>query len=292
MKLILIHGRSQGEFEQNDLRLTWIKTFKEGLAKSGLTLPIAEENIIFPYYGKLLDKLVLDFGKPVKEIIEKGAGVSSADARFFHDFLQEVANNADITTTEIEQQNPAIVTEKGPLNWGWVQSILQAIDKKGKSSEASLRQFTYDVFLYLTIPGIKDEINSVVKEAFDNEPCVVVGHSLGSIVGYNVLRDNANINACKYITVGSPLGITAVKKYLKTPIKMPDCVQNGWFNAYDDRDVVALNPLDTKYFDISPSIKNKSDVRNQTSNRHGIIGYLNDKNVAKEIYDALKNGCH
>ena len=291
MKLILIHGRSQGEFEQNDLRTIWINTLKEGLAKSGLTLPIAEENIIFPYYGKLLDQLVLDYGKPVKEIVEKGAGTSAADARFFHDFLQEVADNADISTAEIEQQNSAMVTEKGPLNWGWVQAILQAIDKKSKWSEASLKKMTYDVFLYLTIPGIKDEINSEIKKAFDNEACVVVGHSLGSVVGYNVLRDNPSFSACKYITVGSPLGITAVKKYLKTPIKMPDCVQNGWFNAFDDRDVVALNPLNTKYFDIDPSIENKSDIRNQTSNRHGIIGYLNDKTVAKEIYDALKNGC-
>lgn len=287
MKLIFIHGRAQGEFEAGDLKATWIKTLKEGLAKSGLELPISEEDVIFPYYGKLLDKLVLDFNKPVKEIIEKGSGGNSADAVFFRDFLQEVADNADVTQEDIDKENPADVKEKGVLNWLWVQAILQAVDRKSQWSEASLKKFTYDVFLYLTIPAIKTQINNEVIKLLDDEPCLFVGHSLGTVVGYNVLRDHPELKVAKYITVGSPLGISAVKKYLKAPIKMPECVKNGWFNAFDDRDVVALNPLNSKYFDIAPSIENKSDVKNQTDNRHGIIGYLNDKRVAKEIYDAL-----
>ena len=130
-----------------------------------------------------------------------------------------------------------------------------------------------------------------MNAAFNSEPCVVVGHSLGSIVSYNILRETSTINAFKFITVGSPLGINAVKKYLKTPIKMPDSVKNGWFNGYDERDVVALKPLNKEYFNITPSIKNKNDVDNHTSNRHGIEGYLNDKDIAREIYNALTNDC-
>ncbi|MBP0613663.1 hypothetical protein J8J42_11500 [Chryseobacterium sp. cx-311] len=290
MKLVFIHGRAQGAFEALDLKATWIKTLNEGLKKSGLTLPISEEDVIFPYYGKLLDKLVLDFNEPVKEIIEKGSGAGTADAQFFRDFLQEVADNANVTQADIEEENPTEVTEKGILNWPWVQAILQAVDKKSQWSEASLKKFTYDVFLYLTNPAIKTQINNEVTKLLDNEPCLFVEHSLGTVVGYNVLRDHPELKVAKYITLGSPLGISAVKKYLKAPIKMPECVKNGWFNAFDDRDVVALNPLNNRFFDISPSIQNKSDVNNQTENRHGIIGYLNDKAVAKEIYDALKKG--
>jgi len=295
MKLIFIHGRAQGYkhigISSDDLKKKWIDTLKKGLKKSGLTLPISEENILFPYYGNLLDELVDEFNKPLEEVIKKGSETSLNDARFFHDFLLEVAENANITTEEIEKENPSIITEKGPLNWEWIQSILKAIDKNSNWSEASIKKFTYDVFLYLTIPAIRDEINNEVKKEFDNEPCVVVGHSLGSIVSYNILRDLPALTACKFITVGSPLGVNAVKKHLKTPIKMPEGVKNGWFNAYDDRDVVALNPLNQKHFNITPSIKNKSDVKNQTSNRHGIEGYLNDKVIAKEIYEALKNNC-
>jgi hypothetical protein len=291
MKLILIHGRAQGGKDQFTLRKTWIDTFEIGLNKSGVTLPIPKEDIIFPYYGDLLDKLVDEFNTPIETIIKKGADSNSNDARFFHDFLQEVADNSNISLQDIESEKTSEITEKGPLNWEWVHSILKAIDKKSSWSEASIKKFTYDVFLYLTIPVIRQEIDKAVKSTFNTEPCVVVGHSLGSIVSYNILRESSTLNACKFITVGSPLGINAVKKYLKTPIKMPDSVKNGWFNGYDERDVVALKPLDKKYFDINPSIKNKNNVDNHTSNRHGIEGYLNDKEIAIEIYNALTNDC-
>lgn len=291
MKLILIHGRSQGGKDPIALRNTWINTLEAGLKKNGLELPIQDEDIIFPYYGDLLDKLVEEYNTPVETVIKRGFESNSTDARFLHDFLQEVADNANISLQEIEEENTAEIKEKGPLNWEWVHSILKAIDKKSSWSEASIKKFTYDVFLYLTIPAIRKEINENVISSFQNEPCVVVGHSLGSIVSYNILRESSTINACKLITVGSPLGVNAVKKYLKSPIKMPESVKNGWFNAFDERDVVALKPLNKDYFNISPSIKNKNNVNNQTSNRHGIEGYLNDKETALEIYKALTNDC-
>ncbi len=291
MKLILIHGRDQGGKDPVALRETWIDTFERGLNKSVLTLPISNEDIIFPYYGDLLDRLVDEFNTPVETILKKGAESNSTDARFFHDFLQEVADNSNISLQDIESENPSEITEKGPLNWEWVHSILKAIDKKSSWSEASIKKFTYDVFLYLTIPAIRQEINKEVSAAFNTESCVIVGHSLGSIVSYNILREASTVNSCKLITVGSPLGINAVKKYLKTPIKMPDSLKNGWFNGYDERDVVALKPLNKDYFNIIPSITNKNDVDNHTSNRHGIEGYLNDKDIAWEIYNALNNDC-
>ncbi|MFN7929349.1 MAG: hypothetical protein U0Y68_15670 [Blastocatellia bacterium] len=68
---------------------------------------------------------------------------------------------------------------------------------------------------------------------------------------------------------------------------MPPCVESWLLNAYDDRDVVALHPLDGNTFNITPAIENKMDVDNQTDNRHGIIGYLNDGVVATKIREAL-----
>jgi hypothetical protein len=62
----------------------------------------------------------------------------------------------------------------------------------------------------------------------------------------------------------------------------PPCV-GQWFNAYDDRDVVALSPLDARTFNVTPPIENKSDVLNFTDNRHGIEGYLADSVVARQV---------
>ncbi len=98
--------------------------------------------------------------------------------------------------------------------------------------------FTRDVYVYLTYPGVRAQIDKVVADALGNEPCVVVAHSLGTVVAYNVLRTRAATPQFpKLVTVGSPLGIRAIKQQLATPLVSPPCV-GQWFNAYDDRDVV------------------------------------------------------
>ena len=88
------------------------------------------------------------------------------------------------------------------------------------------------------------------------------------------------------MTVGSPLGIRAIKERIAKPLRVPSCVKS-WFNAYDDRDVVALVGLDARNFPVTPLIENKSDVKNFTENRHGIAGYLADPIVARNIVELL-----
>jgi len=287
MKLVFIHGRGQQKIDKNDLKEVWISTLKKGLDKSGLSLP-KNIKIEFPYYGDLLEELSNSSAnkKLAENIIARGEE-NYVEASFYYDLVTEIAENADITGEDIEKNYVPNMKEKGPLNWGWVQAILTTLDQTFLGSW-SIEKFTNDVFLYLTKPGIQNKINEYVSESLDGEKCVVVGHSLGSIVGFNILRKKKDAFVTKYVTVGSPLGLEAIKSKLESPILMPESIIEGkWFNAYDDRDCVALNPLNKKHFNVEPAIVNKSNVNNETKNRHGIIGYLNDSEVAKVIYDAL-----
>lgn len=88
--------------------------------------------------------------------------------------------------------------------------------------------------------------------------------------------------------MGSPLELNSIKKKLSTALAFPDAIQGDWLNAYADRNYVALHPLDRRNFDIHPAVINYDRVRNKTSNCYGITGYLNDIEVAKRIYDALR----
>jgi hypothetical protein len=121
-------------------------------------------------------------------------------------------------------------------------------------------------------------------------PTVVVGHSLGSIVSYDLLRRDGQALGWQvplYVTVGSPLSVNAIKQGL-APIDFPGCVQH-WFNAMDRRDILALHPLDAAHFDVSPGIENRIDVSNDTgNNHHGISGYLSDQQVALHTSKALQ----
>jgi pimeloyl-ACP methyl ester carboxylesterase len=159
-------------------------------------------------------------------------------------------------------------------------------DSEGRNGIALV---THDVYTYLTSPGVRDTIEEGVRQALvAGVPTVVVAHSLGTVVAYNLLRREGTQQGWVVpllVTVGSPLAVTAIKRALR-PIQHPPCVTH-WFNAMDSRDVVALYPLDSGHFDVDPEIENKTDVYNETSNRHGISGYLNDMDVARHILTGL-----
>ncbi len=291
MKLILIHGRAQEDYDETELKKAWIDALTKGLQKTNLALP-SDLTIEFPYYGKLLKSLMNQTNaRSMREGATRGLGQSrvddSAEIDFFESFLGEIAANATQTREEQAELEAIQVKTRGITNWEITQKLLAYLDKKETFGDWTIKNFTRDVFMYLSTNNIKRQIHERVQKSFDAEPCVVVGHSLGSIVSYLVLKNNPQFQVKKLITVGSPLGLTSIRKYLGQPLAMPQSIQNGWFNAYDERDVVALNPLDKEHFNITPPIANKNDVKNHTSNRHGIEGYLEDAAVAEEIYQAL-----
>jgi pimeloyl-ACP methyl ester carboxylesterase len=146
-----------------------------------------------------------------------------------------------------------------------------------------------DVSQYLRNPGVRDAIEEGVREALPRgAESVVVAHSLGTVVAYNLLRREAvaqDWQVPQLITLGSPLAVGPVRRALQ-PLKHPERV-GGWFNAYDERDVVSLFPLDPGRFPVTPPVENYGEVDNDTSNRHGISGYLSDPVVARRIHAAL-----
>ena len=291
-ELVFIHGRSQEQKDAVALKGEWVDAWKAGLAKSGLEIPIAEQQIRFPYYGQTLYELLADVPpEKVAEIVVRGAAGGSDQEEFARDVLKEISSKIDIDEQQIEAVAGRGVTERGPLNWQWFQAILQVIDTYvPMGSGLSIALFTNDVYQYLRNAGLRDAIEEGVRAAMSpNVETVVIGHSLGSVVAYNLLRREGVELQWKvplFITVGSPLAVTAIKKSLR-PVQHPKCAAK-WYNAMDERDIVARYPLDKKHFGIDPAIENKTDVMNDTCNRHGISGYLADKDVARRIYDALK----
>jgi hypothetical protein len=226
----------------------------------------------------------------VAEIIVRGDNADADERAFMRAVIEEVKKKANITDSQLAEVAGQDVVSRGPLNWEWLQAALIAIDRYVPfASGASIAIATSDVYQYLYNTGVRDEIEVGVMQAMQPDvPTVVVGHSLGTVVSYSLLRREGKARRWVvplYVTLGSPLGVTAIKKGL-APNKYPECA-DSWFNAMDQRDVVALYPLDGTHFPIDPAIENKTDVDNDTENRHGISGYLTDKEVAKRIYDAL-----
>jgi hypothetical protein len=290
-RLVLVHGRSQENKDSVALKQDWIGAFKRGLAKSGLQLPLAESDIKFPYYGQTLFDLVSDVASDrVAEVVVRGAAEDRAREQFLESVLNEVLEKAGVTEDQVAALAGGDVVERGLQNKTWVLALLRAIDRHlPGASGASIALITNDVYQYVNDPNVKTRIDEGVKQAMSNQgPTVVVGHSLGTVVCYSLLRQARSDSGWQVpllLTLGSPLGISAIRESF-APIGSPSCV-TSWVNAFDPTDAVALYALDKTHFRVNPAIENLAHVRNGTDNRHGISGYLEDQIVAKRIHDAL-----
>jgi pimeloyl-ACP methyl ester carboxylesterase len=286
-KLVLVHGRSQQGLDPAALKTEWLNTLQKGADANGKSLP-ADLEVAFPYYGDKLDELSREAEVPLtSDIHTRGGSAQDEFLAFQAEVAESVRQNAGVTDAQVDAEYGANPKARGPLNWEWVQAIMRAIDKHGGGmSQNALELFTRDVFLYTTRAGVREEIDGIVAAALTVQPTVVVGHSLGSVVAYSVLvSDPRPLRVPLYVTVGCPLAIRAIRDQFR-PLKFPLPVKS-WYNAFDTRDVVALNPLDRSNFPVNPDVVNYPLVRNQTDNRHGIVGYLNDREVAKRILAGL-----
>jgi hypothetical protein len=71
---------------------------------------------------------------------------------------------------------------------------------------------------------------------------MLIAHSMGSIVAYDVLRaaDRSlpGLRIEHFVTLGSPLGLTEIKEIVAAPLRVPECVAR-WSNFADPRDHTA-----------------------------------------------------
>ncbi|WFU74266.1 hypothetical protein [Bradyrhizobium sp. CB2312] len=286
MRILLVHGRSQGGKDPLKLKAEWIETLTKGLHKAGLSLP-ADVAFDFPFYGDRLDQFVQQFELPADPaIIPKGSPVFDEYAEFRAQVADEMRLRAGIGDAQVQAELGPVPAEKGIQNWKWVQAVVRLIDRRLTGvSQDTIEVFLRDVFLYTQRDMVRNAVDQIVADMLSKDTAVVVGHSLGSVVAYSVLKAKPG-QVPLYVSVGSPLAIRAVRKRL-TPISNP-VGGKGWYNAYDPRDIVALYPLDGDNFDVNPSITNNGAVNNHTDNRHGIIGYLDNVDVAKIVWSGLQ----
>lgn len=287
VELLFVHGRGQAGLDPASLKTAWMKALEEGAKSTNKPIP-ARVNVAFPFYGDVLESFVKQADLPLRpDVVSRGSQPNDDFLAFEADVVQSLRTKARITDDQILSEYGNNPQPRGPLNWAWVQAIIRAIDKHGGGlSGDAIEAFLRDVYLYTNVQTVRDAVDTIIRAQLTDKPTVVVAHSLGTVTAYNVLRTDSRIlNIPLFLTVGSPLGIRAIRDQL-APLAFPAHVR-AWYNAFDTRDVVVLFPLDKDNFPISPPVENYQGVRNQTDNRHGIGGYLSDTQVASEILGAL-----
>jgi hypothetical protein len=140
--------------------------------------------------------------------------------------------------------------------------------------------------------GHREAMRDVVRQTIADidEPFVMVGHSLGSILAYDVLREEGERSKelPLLVTIGSPLGVQEIQDLITAPLEVPAGVA-AWLNASDSRDVVALDHSIRPEYE-PPDRCTDVRVTNASANHHGARQYLASSAVRDAVHEALTAG--
>ena len=275
-RLVLLPGRDTGGLDPERLEAAWHAALNTGLDAAGSTLRLADDDATFVSYGDTLDAVV--GGDEPPPITTHGLpGLSEDAARFALGVARDVLGAAGALTAP-----PAVAPAalSGGSLWAALSAALAAIDRfvPGLSS-AILLLFVRDVYVYLHDADARATIDAGVAAAFRGDgPAVIVAHSLGSVIAYDVLRstDPGADDVPLLVTLGSPLAIAAVRDAVEAiaPLTWPAPVER-WVALRDPRDLLTLRDLDADGFPLpGPLTIENAHVDNPVPGHHAAATVL------------------
>jgi pimeloyl-ACP methyl ester carboxylesterase len=119
---------------------------------------------------------------------------------------------------------------------------------------------------YLTDEAVRQHAIDQVRQHLTPTTAAVIGHSLGSVIAYETVRELPPDQPLPLlITLGSPLGLSAVNRRLRQPPGYPVAVQR-WVNLADRDDVVAARPNLSTLFDTGRPVTARFEVTYTVNN--------------------------
>lgn len=289
MRMILVHGINQQGKSAQQMLDVWLGSLRVSYEAHGPD-PLGKlSRIDAAFYGDELEKL--SAGWVTDEAIALGSEAVVSD---YEDFaraaLKEIARRGGATEQQIDSvTNEDAIGQGNGIHKEWVKAIARLIETLSPLHGVLAMRVLGQAHAYIRNQKVHDQINALVRPLFeDDEPMIVISHSLGTIVSYSLLREFAKNGRPRqsplFVTLGSPLGIDSVRKGFAVPRVTPDNVKR-WVNCADSSDFVALRPKLTEEM-YGPGIINYTDFHNGDDS-HSITAYLNDPRVAEVIAEAI-----
>ncbi|MBL8300463.1 MAG: hypothetical protein JNN30_19165 [Rhodanobacteraceae bacterium] len=244
-----------------------------------------------------------------------------ADAEILADKLDEPAPVAPIPVTPEEQAflarfeaelSSQLITEPpvapginpAALAGAEIAGLLPAAWREAIIKKAAMEAY-YFLFdkEYTRKDGVNFQVRSELRRrlvdklkaaAEKGEKLVVVSHSMGTMVAYDVLRNCADCPKVEtLITLGSPLGIKEVQVELRAPglqkNDFPAATTSRWINIYDPLDPIC--GADPKFANDFEPVDGKSveDIKesNWSKWRHTITHYFAGLQFRAKLTEAL-----
>jgi len=169
---------------------------------------------------------------------------------------------------------------------------------------------------------VRDRLLDTLK-SHQNKHILLVAHSMGSIIAYDVLADieegGLGIKIEHFVTIGSPLGLSVVKSAIHnergnlgrkvSKPTVPNSIKSSWLNHVDPKDPVGLdvklkgdyaNPNNITFedslvindyaYELGPDHPDyKSGADNVVHNSHKSYGYIRTEEFSKALCRFFQN---
>lgn len=282
--IIGIHGRANKP-AQETLEDWWRKSIDEGLEKN-LGASLGSTPVTLAYYRDIYFDTPLKVKKMDEPYLEAKTTPQPYRRRVLDRIRGAFGDWAD-----------------NPLDWLEEHSAVFS-----KLSKKVLRKVMTDLGDYYSKAEKRQGTQNRLVDLIDkhrNDEILLISHSMGTIVAYDVLRalgrspDFAGVAVEHFVTMGSPLGLTAVKGNIVQDhherLRTPSCVSRTWVNFSDPQDYVCIDShLRDEYDRNSRRIKvqdvmvcNEYVGKNDKSNEHKSYGYLRTPEVSKLVASFL-----
>jgi hypothetical protein len=279
--IVGVHGIMNQQMGRHQLIADWGPALADGLERAaGHRVPIPDLDIAF--YGDLF--LPGQSGAVHKGPASEQAGFTEEDADALSPFAEEAVTalgSGPLPDEELVTKGRTSV----PLP---IQRILRTLDQRFGSRQASLLFLgeLKQVRRYLLDPAIKAEADERAASAIVPDARVVIGHSLGSVVAFEFIRQHPACRVDLLLTLGSPLGLRTVRALMPDPAYgiggMPRNVAR-WVNLRDPRDPVACSGDLSRFW---PGVSDDGTLSNQ-GDAHSVGHYLGKRQTGRAVLETM-----
>ena len=301
MKVIFIHGMNQQHHSAASIRQRWLHILQKGIRKHhhDARFSYLRRHIHIPFYGDLLSRY------NVRNILNAGTLMPQQWPSFR--FRQPVQPQLPAPVPRPGWRKPVIsdlplLNLNDSMNFKQKFKFITTLSKNVALRDfvlllnyfpslhrSLLQKFLIETYLYLDNPGFMKEVHErIARQLNGRKPCIVIAHSLGSVIAYNHLIQHPELNVQRFITLGSPLAFQVIQSHLPQPIVRPAAITGDWINFYSTDDFLTAFPLTQPPFQFQPAIINHG-IRTHIYRPHDITGYLLHPQVVETILELLKN---
>ena len=280
-QIVCVHGIAQQLKGPETLAVEWRTALRDGMRLAGANphqLP-PEESVQVAFYGDLFRGR--EKGDSPFRLADIEEGVEA-------DLVIAWAAAAGLDQPYADQNRAEEKSGWAPRSIQRSAEALLRVPFFARLTERSFVGALKQVQWYLTEPSTREAVRERVSRLLSSDTRLVIGHSLGSVVAYEVLCRTTLTSAPSFITLGSPIGLPKLVFDRLDPA--PVNGQGSWPSATSWTNIADIHDIVACVKNLSPLFGGRiEDIEvNNEALAHDIGPYFTARETGEAVLKALR----